>query len=132
VVAQEVKQLAAQTAKATNEISTQIADMQAATRDSVAAIKEIGGTISHISEIATTIAAAVEEQGAATREISRSVQEAAVGTAKVAGNLGQVRDGAARTGVASTEVLTAATSLSDQSEQLKAEVEKFLATVRAA
>jgi len=132
VVAQEVKQLAAQTAKATSEISGQIAEMQAATQDSVAAIKEIGGTIGHISEIATTISAAVEEQGAATREISRSVQEAAVGTSKVAGNLAQVRDGAGKTGVASTDVLAAAKSLSDQGARLKAEVEKFLATVRAA
>jgi methyl-accepting chemotaxis protein len=132
VVAQEVKALAAQTAKATDEISAQITEMQGATRDSVAAIKEIGRTIAHISEIATAIAAAVEEQGAATREISRSVQEAAIGTARVADNLGQVRDGAARTGAASSDVLVAATSLSDQGERLKAEVEKFLATVRAA
>ena len=79
VVAQEVKQLAAQTAKATSEISTQIAEMQAATHDSVGAIKEIGGTIGRISEIATTIASAVEEQGAATQEITRDVQQAAGG-----------------------------------------------------
>jgi methyl-accepting chemotaxis protein len=132
VVAQEVKQLAAQTAKATSEISSQIAEMQSATQDSVAAIKEIGGTIAHISEIATAIAIAVEEQDAATREISRSVQEASVGTCKVAGNLAHVRDGAGKTGVASTDVLTAAKSLSGQGARLEAEVEKFLATVRAA
>jgi methyl-accepting chemotaxis protein len=132
VVAQEVKQLAAQTAKATSEISGQIAEMQAATEDSVSAIKEIGGTIGHISAIATAIAAAVEEQGAATREISRSVQEAAIGAGKVAEDLREVRDGAERTGVASTDVLSAATSLSDQGACLKAEVERFLASVRAA
>jgi methyl-accepting chemotaxis protein len=132
VVAQEVKQLAAQTAKATSEISGQIAEMQAATKDSVAAIKEIGGTIGYISEIATTIAAAVEEQGAATREISRSVQEAAIGAGKVAEDLKEVRDGAEKTGVASSEVLSAAASVSDQGSRLKAEVERFLASVRAA
>jgi methyl-accepting chemotaxis protein len=132
VVAQEVKQLAAQTAKATSEISGQIGEMQAATQDSVAAIKEIGGTISRISEIATTIASAVEEQGAATQEISRNVQQAAAGTAKVAGNIADVNAGAAKTGAASAEVLAAARSLSQQSDRLTTEVQKFLATVRAA
>ena len=132
IVAQEVKQLAAETAKATSEISGQIAEMQAATQDSVAAIKEIGGTITHISEIATAIAVAVEEQDAATREISRSVLEASVGTSKVAGNLAHVRDGAGKTGIASADVLTAAKSLSGQGARLETEVEKFLATVRAA
>jgi len=132
VVAQEVKQLAAQTAKATSEISGQIGEMQAATQDSVAAIKEIGVTISRISEIATTIASAVEEQGAATQEISRNVQQAAAGTTKVAGNIADVSAGAARTGEASAEVLAAAQSLSQQSDRLKSEVGKFLATVRAA
>jgi methyl-accepting chemotaxis protein len=132
VVAQEVKQLASQTARATSEISSQIAEMQEATQDSVAAMKEIGGTIGHISEITTAIAAAVEEQGAATREISRSVQEAAVGTSKVAGNLTLVRDGAAKTEGAAADVLAAANSLSGEGERLKAEVEKFLAGVRTA
>jgi methyl-accepting chemotaxis protein len=132
VVAQEVKQLAAQTAKATSEISGQIGEMQAATQDSVAAIKEIGVTISRISEIATTIASAVEEQGAATQEISRNVQQAAAGTAKVAGNIADVNAGAARTGAASGEVLSAAQLLSQQSDRLTTEVQKFLATVRAA
>src|SRR5207253_7822042 len=84
VVASEVKQLASQTAKATEEISAQIAGMQTATQDSVAAIKEIGGTIGRISDIASTIAAAVEEQGAATNEIARNVGEASKGTAQVA------------------------------------------------
>jgi len=132
VVAQEVKQLAAQTAKATSEISGQIAEMQAATEDSVAAIKEIGGTIGRISDIATTIAVAVEQQGAATHEITRNIQQAATGTAQVANNIAAVSDGAAKTGTASADVLTAAHSLSDQSGRLRAEVEKFLATVRAA
>jgi methyl-accepting chemotaxis protein len=132
VVAQEVKQLASQTAKATSEISTQIAEMQAATQDSVAAIKEIGGTIGRISEIATTIASAVEQQGAATHEITRNVQQAAAGTAQVANNIAAVSDGAAKTGTASADVLTAAQALSDQSKRLRSEVEKFLATVRAA
>src|SRR6202008_1126610 len=90
VVAQEVKQLATQTAKATSEISSQIAEMQSATQESVTAIKEIGGTIGPITEIATTIAAAVEEQGAATQEITRNIQQAASGTAQVAGNISKV------------------------------------------
>ena len=132
VVASEVKQLAAQTAKATSEISTQIAEMQAATQDSVTAIKEIGGTIGRISEIATTIASAVEEQGAATQEITRNIQQAAAGTVQVANNISEVSEGAAKTGTASTAVLTSAKSLADQSGRLKTEVDKFLATVRAA
>ena len=132
VVAQEVKQLASQTAKATSEISGQIAEMQAATQESVAAIKEIGGTIARISDIAASIAAAVEQQGAATREITRNVQQAAGGTARVADNISEVSEGAAKTGSASAEVLTAAKALSGQSDRLKAEVDKFLATVRAA
>ena len=132
VVAQEVKQLAAQTAKATSEISTQIAEMQSATQESVAAIKEIGGTINRISEIATTIASAVEEQGAATQEITRNIQKAAHGTTQVAGNISEVRSGAGRTGTASAEVLASAKALGEQSGRLKSEVDKFLATVRAA
>jgi methyl-accepting chemotaxis protein len=132
VVAQEVKQLASQTAKATSEISTQIAEMQSATQESVSAIKEIGGTIGRISEIATTIASAVEEQGAATHEITRNIQQAAAGTAQVANNISAVSEGAAKTGTASADVLTAARSLSEQSGRLKTEVEVFLATVRAA
>jgi methyl-accepting chemotaxis protein len=132
VVAQEVKQLASQTAKATSEISGQIAEMQAATQDSVAAIKEIGSTISHLSEIGAMIATSVDQQGAATQEISRSVQQAAAGTSRVATNISEVREGAHQTGVASGDVLSAAKSLADQSGRLQGEVEKFLATVRAA
>jgi methyl-accepting chemotaxis protein len=132
VVASEVKQLASQTARATDEITTQIAGMQAATQDSVAAIKEIGGTIGRISEIASTIAAAVEEQGAATQEIARNVGEAAKGTQQVASNITDVNRGAGETGSASAQVLSSAQSLSSESNHLKAEVDKFLMTVRAA
>jgi methyl-accepting chemotaxis protein len=131
VVAQEVKALATQTAKATGEISTQVSGMQTATQVSVAAIKEIGGTIGRIAEIATAIAAAVEQQGAATREISRNVQNAAQGTVQVATNIGDVSAGASRTGTASGEVLASAELLADKSTRLKDEVAKFLATVRA-
>jgi methyl-accepting chemotaxis protein len=132
VVASEVKQLASQTAKATDEIGTQIAGMQTATQDSVAAIKEIGGTIGRISEIAATIAAAVEEQGAATQEIARNVGEAAKGTQQVASNITDVNRGASETGSASSQVLSSAQSLSSESNHLKLEVDKFLMTVRAA
>jgi methyl-accepting chemotaxis protein len=132
VVAQEVKQLAAQTAKATSEISSQINEMQSATQESVVAIKEIGGTISRISEIATAIAAAIEEQGASTREITRNVQQAASGTTQVAANIGEVSRGASETGLASSQVLSSAQSLATESNRLKHEMDKFLATVRAA
>ncbi|WP_315723523.1 MULTISPECIES: methyl-accepting chemotaxis protein [unclassified Bradyrhizobium] len=132
VVASEVKALAAQTAKATEDIGTQIAGMQAATQESVAAIKEIGATITQISDIATTIAATVEQQGAATREIARNVGEAAKGTAEVAERITEVNRGASATGRASGQVLDSARSLTFQSSNLKVEVEKFLETVRAA
>jgi methyl-accepting chemotaxis protein len=132
VVASEVKGLASQTAKATEEIGTQIAGMQAATQDSVLAIKEIGSTIGRISEIAGAIAAAVEEQGAATQEIARNVAEAARGTTEVASNIGEVNRGAAQTGSASSQVLGSAQELSSQGSKLKFEVAKFLSTVRAA
>jgi methyl-accepting chemotaxis protein len=132
VVASEVKALAAQTAKATEEIGTQITGMQAATQDSVSAIKEISATITHIADIATTIAATVEEQGAATAEIARNVSEAAKGTAEVAEKITQVNHGASATGSASAQVLASARSLSKESGNLKTEVENFLNTVRAA
>ena len=132
VVASEVKALAAQTAKATEEIGTQIAGMQAATQDSVAAIREISATITQISDIATTIAATVEEQGAATTEIARNVSEAAKGTAEVAEKITHVNQGASATGAASAQVLASARSLATESSSLKAEVENFLNTVRAA
>jgi methyl-accepting chemotaxis protein len=132
VVAQEVKALAAQTAKATSEISTQIGGMQAATQDSVHAIKEISGTIRRVSEIAAAIAAAIEEQGAATQEIARNVQQAAIGSSQVATSIADVNRGAGDTGSASSQVLSSAQLLSSENKRLKAEVVKFLATVRAA
>jgi methyl-accepting chemotaxis protein len=132
VVASEVKALAEQTAKATGEISQQISGIQAATQESVSAIKEIGDTIGRMSEIASTIASAVEEQGAATQEISRSVQQAAHGTQRVSANIADVQRGASETGSASSQVLTAAKSLSGESSRLKREVGKFLSSVRAA
>ena len=132
VVASEVKALAEQTAKATGEISQQISGIQAATQESVGAIKEIGDTIGRMSEIASTIAAAVEEQGAATQEISRNVQQAAHGTQQVSSNIADVQRGASETGSASAQVLGAAKSLSGESDRLKREVGKFLSSVRAA
>ncbi len=132
VVASEVKALAEQTAKATGEIGQQIASIQAATQDSVGAIKEISVTIERLSEISSTIAAAVEEQGAATREISRNVQQAAHGTVQVSSNISDVRHGATSTGLASSQVLSAARSLSGESNRLKLEVGKFLNAVRNA
>jgi methyl-accepting chemotaxis protein len=132
VVASEVKALAEQTSKATGEIGQQIAGIQTATQESVGAIGEISGTIERLSEISSTIAAAVEEQGAATQEISRNVQQAAQGTHQVSANITNVQRGASETGSASTQVLSAAQSLSGDSSRLKLEVGKFLESVRAA
>jgi methyl-accepting chemotaxis protein len=132
IVAQEVKQLASQTAKATSEIGGQIAGMQNATHDSVAAIEEIGGTIGNISEIASAIATAVEQQGAATQEIARNVQQAARGTERVSGNIVGVNRTATKTGAAADQVHTAAETLGRQAETLRADVDKFLADIRAA
>ncbi|KJC59236.1 chemotaxis protein [Bradyrhizobium sp. LTSPM299] len=132
VVASEVKALAEQTAKATGEIGQQISGIQAATQESVGAIKEISSTIERLSEISSTIAAAVEEQGAATQEISRNVQQAAQGTQQVSSNITDVQRGATETGSASSQVLSAAQSLSGDSNRLKLEVGKFLESVRAA
>ena len=132
VVASEVKALAEQTAKATGEIGQQITGIQAATQESVNSIKEISGTIEKLSEISSTIASAVEEQGAATQEISRNVQQAAQGTQQVSSNITDVQRGASETGSASSQVLSAAQSLSGDSNRLKLEVGKFLNSVRAA
>ena len=132
VVASEVKALAEQTAKATGEISQQIASIQDATNLSVDAIKGIGGTIGRMAEICSSIASAVEEQGTATREISRNVQQAAHGTKQVSANIVDVDKGAMQTGTASSQVLSAAKSLALENNRLKGEVEKFLGTVRAA
>jgi methyl-accepting chemotaxis protein len=132
VVASEVKALAEQTAKATGEIGLQITGIQAATEESVNAIKEISRTIEKLSEISSAIAAAVEEQGAATQEISRNVQQAAHGTQQVSSNITDVQRGASETGSASSQVLSAEQSLSGESNRLKLEVGKFLNSVRAA
>jgi len=132
VVASEVKALAEQTAKATGEISQQINGIQAATQESVGAIREIGQTISRMSEIASAIAAAVEQQGAATQEISRNVQRAAQGTQQVSANIIDVERSATQTGSSSSQVLSAAKSLSTESSRLQVTVDKFLSSVRAA
>jgi methyl-accepting chemotaxis protein len=132
VVASEVKALAAQTAKATEEIGTQITQMQSATQHSVSAIKEIGVTIGRISEISTAIAAAVQQQGTATQEITRNVQQAAQGAIQVGDSIGVVSRGAANTGTAAEQVHGFARSLASQGNHLRLEVGKFLNTIRAA
>lgn len=132
VVASEVKALAEQTSKATGEIGQQITGIQEATQQSVGAIKEISSTIEKLSEISSAIAAAVEEQGAATQDISRNVQQAANGTQEVSANISDVQRGASETGTASSQVLSAAQTLASDSNRLKTEVSKFLNTVRAA
>jgi methyl-accepting chemotaxis protein len=132
VVASEVKALAEQTAKATDEIGQQVSGIQAATQESVGAIRAISTTIEKLSEISSAIAAAVEEQGAATQEISRNVQQASQGTQEVSSNVVDVQRGASETGQASAHVLSAAQSLAVDSDRLKREVASFLQSVRAA
>ncbi|HYH40128.1 MAG TPA: HAMP domain-containing methyl-accepting chemotaxis protein [Azospirillum sp.] len=132
VVASEVKSLATQTAKATEDISQQIAAMQGATNGAAQAIGGIGRTIATISEVATSIASAIEEQGAATSEISRNVQEAAGGTRAVSTNVADVSQAATHTGVAASQVLGASGELARQADHLKGEIERFLSGIRAA
>jgi methyl-accepting chemotaxis protein len=132
VVASEVKSLATQTAKATEDIAQQVKSIQAATGDSVAAIDGISGTIGRISEIATTVASAVEEQGAATKEIARNVQQASAGTTEVSSNITGVTRAATESGTASNQVLRAAGDLAKQGEMLRAEIGRFLGDIRAA
>jgi len=132
VVASEVKTLANQTGKATEEIASQVTAIQAATKSAVEAIKGIDGTIGQMSEISTTIAAAIEEQGAATGEITRSTQETARGTEAVSRNIAGVTEAAGNTGTAAAQVLASAAELGRQAETLRAEVDQFLATIRAA
>ena len=132
VVASEVKALSTQTAKATEEIADQIQAIRDATGATAGAIREIGATIAQIDEIATTIAAAVEEQGGSTKEIARSVQQAAQGTQGVMQNIAGVTQASGQVGTAAELVLGSASELAKQSERLKQEVETFLATVRAA
>ena len=132
VVASEVKALAEQTAKATDEIGQHISGIQTATKDSVSAIGRISGTIESLSEVASAIAAAVEEQGAATVEISRNVQHASNGTQRVSSSIRDVERGANETGAASSKLLSAAQLLANDSKRLRLEVDRFLSTVRAA
>ena len=132
VVANEVKSLASQTAKATDEISAQVSAMQGATADAVQAIESIGRTIGAINEIASAISVAVEQQGAATREIARSVQEAAQGTGQVSSNISGVNQSADKTGTAANKVLFSAEQLSGQAAVLRADVDRFVANIRAA
>ena len=132
VVATEVKNLATQTARATEEISAKVAEMQSATSESVAAVRTIGTTIGEIATIAGSIAAAVEQQGAATQEIARNVQHAAAGTQDVATNIAGVTEAAGETGTAAAAMLSAATELSGQSETLRLEIDRFLQGVKAA
>jgi methyl-accepting chemotaxis protein len=132
VVAAEVKNLATQTSKATEEIGAQITGVQGATQDAVKAIGSISKTISEIDQIAATIAAAVEEQGAATQEIARNVEEAAKGTQEVSSNIGGVTEAANGTGAAANQVLTGSRALSNQSEELRTLVQSFLTQVKAA
>ncbi len=130
VVASEVKNLASQTAQATEEISGQIAEIQSATGSAVTAIENISKTIAQISEIGGSISAAVEQQGASTKEISRNVQEAAHGTEDVTSNIDQVNRGAQETGEAAGDVLKAANELGLQADPLKQEMNHFLASIR--
>jgi methyl-accepting chemotaxis protein len=132
VVAAEVKNLATQTSKATEDIRAQINSVQGATQDAVRAIGTIGKTIGEIDQIAAAIAAAVEEQGAATKEIARNVEEAAKGTQEVSSNIGGVTEAANGTGVVAGQVLTSARALTGQSGHLRELVQTFLVEVKAA
>ena len=132
VVANEVKSLASQTAKATDEISAQVSAMQGATAEAVQAIEGIGRTIGAINEIASAISVAVEQQGSATKEIARNVQEAAQGTGRVSSNISAVHQAADKTGSAAGKVLSSAEQLSGQAKTLRADVDRFLANIRAA
>jgi methyl-accepting chemotaxis protein len=131
VVASEVKALAEQTAKATDEISQQILAIQTATKQSVGSMQEIGATIASVNEIATAIAAAVEQQGMATAEIARNVQEAARGTHEVSSNIAGVSRAANETDQTATRMLSAANEISQQSDLLRTSVEGFFAAIRA-
>ncbi len=132
VVASEVKALAEQTAKATGEIGQQVLAIQEATKESVGVIHQIGATIAAVNEVATAIAAAVEQQGVATAEIARNIQEAAQGTHDVSSNIGGVSHAASRTGTTASELLAASQELSGQTDALRSEVEDFFAAIRAA
>jgi len=132
VVASEVKSLASQTSQATDEIGAQITEIQEATTDAVQAIQGIGTTIGEIGEIAASIASAVDEQSASTREIAVNVQQAAAGTQEVSGNIAQVTQAASESQMSSGQILQAADGLAEQGVALREEVKKFLEAVRAA
>ena len=132
VVASEVKSLADQTAKATEEIRSQIASMQDVTTNAVGAIRHIGQTIAEINEVTTAIAAAVEEQGAATREIARNIQHAASGTSEVSSNIVGVSQASSEAGTSAADVLTASAGLRKEAETLRQEIDTFLSQIRAA
>ncbi len=132
VVAGEVKSLASQTARATDEIAQQITSVQSATQDAVGAIRGINATIARINEVASAIASAVEEQGAATQEIARNVQETSSGTNEVSVNIRGVQETATHAGQASGKVLTAARDLASQAEHLREDVDRFIAHIRTA
>ncbi|UFZ03018.1 methyl-accepting chemotaxis protein [Bradyrhizobium ontarionense] len=132
VVAQEVKSLASQTAKATDEIRTQIAGMQQVASSAVAAIRNIGGTIAEIDNVTTAIAAAVEQQGTATHEIARNIQQAASGTSEVSNNITGVSSASAQAGTSANDVLGASETLRREADTLRSEVNAFLTNIRAA
>jgi methyl-accepting chemotaxis protein len=132
VVASEVKNLASQTAKATDEIRSQIASMQDVTTSAVAAIRSIGHTIGEMNEVTTAIAAAVEQQGAATREIARNIQHAAGGTSEVSSNIVGVSTASGEAGAAAGLVLNASAALRREADMLRSEIDGFLTNIRAA
>jgi methyl-accepting chemotaxis protein len=132
VVASEVKNLANQTARATDEIAAQIASIQQATGETVGSIEQISAVITRIDEITSTIAAAVEQQGVATREISRNVQQAAEGTREVSANILQVNEGSQHTGTASSQMQSASAELAEQAENLRTQVERFIDGIKTA
>jgi methyl-accepting chemotaxis protein len=132
VVASEVKLLATQTAKATDDIRTQIASVQTETAGAVEAIRAICATMVEIDEISSSVASAIEQQGSATQEIARNVQQAATRTGEVSRNISGVTSGIAATGAAAQQVLGSSVNLARQSETLRGEVDRFLASIRAA
>ncbi|WP_293720202.1 methyl-accepting chemotaxis protein [Stappia sp.] len=132
VVAAEVKELATQTSKATEEIGAQIASIQASTKDAVEAIAAITTTMQEVDSYTAAIAAAVQEQGAATQEISRNVQSAAAGTTEVTGNMGQLSDAVARTSASAETVFSAAGEVGGKTQELRQEIDRFLKEVSAA
>lgn len=132
VVASEVKNLANQTAKATEEISGQVDEMQSVTKTAVVAIEAIGKTIESMNEISVSISTAIDEQGTATQEISRNVQEASAGTAEVTSNMQGVSEASTQTGNSSQQVLEASEGLARQANDMRKSVEEFIQGIRAA